>query len=80
MALNLTGVTSQVTTKRMTIRILHVLFPDVRAELLRSLFVDPKRESYGRELARDTTLALRTVQQELDTLGAAGLVTSRSDG
>ena len=64
----------------MTTRILHILFPDVRAEVLRSLFVAPMRESYGRELARATTLALRTVQQELARLSAAGLLTSRSDG
>jgi DNA-binding transcriptional ArsR family regulator len=63
-----------------TTRILHVLFRDVRAEILRCLFIDPTRESYGRELARDTTLALRTVQQELDTLREAGLLTDRSDG
>jgi len=59
---------------------LHVLFPSVRAEILRWLFVDPTREFYVRELARNTTLALRTVQQELARLRAAGLVTSRSNG
>src|SRR5439155_22288618 len=45
--------------------ILHVLFPSVRAEILRCLFFDPCRELYVRELARTTNLALRTVQQEL---------------
>jgi DNA-binding transcriptional ArsR family regulator len=60
--------------------ILHVLFPSVRAELLRRLFFDPTREFYVREMARLTTLALGTVQQELARMSAAGLVTSRSDG
>ena len=60
--------------------ILHVLFPSVRAELLRRLFSDPTREFYVRELARLTTLALGTVQQELARMSKAGLVTSRSDG
>jgi predicted transcriptional regulator len=60
--------------------ILHVLFPSVRAELLRRLFSDPTRELYVRELARLTTLALGTVQQELARMSKAGLVTSRSNG
>lgn len=60
--------------------ILHVLFPSVRAEILRCLFFDPSRELYVRELARTTNLALRTVQQELARLSAAGLVVSRSNG
>jgi DNA-binding transcriptional ArsR family regulator len=61
-------------------QILHVLFPHVRAELLRILFFDPKRECYIRELARQSALSLGTIQQELATLSALGLVTSRSDG
>jgi predicted transcriptional regulator len=60
--------------------ILHVLFPSVRAELVRRLFSDPKREFYVRELARLTTLALGTVQQELARMSKAGLVRSRSNG
>jgi predicted transcriptional regulator len=60
--------------------VLHVLFPSVRAELLRRLFADPTREFYVRELARLTTLALGTVQQELARMSRAGLVTSRSNG
>ena len=60
--------------------ILHALFPSVRAELLRRLFSDPTREFYVRELARLTTLALGTVQQELARMSKAGLVTSRSNG
>jgi DNA-binding transcriptional ArsR family regulator len=62
------------------IDLLHRLFPHVRAEILRFLFVDPTREIFGRETARQTTLALRTVQRELSILAAAGLVTSRKEG
>src|SRR5438093_13242961 len=60
--------------------ILHALFPSVRAELLRRLFADPTREFYVRELARLTTFALGTVQQELARMSKAELVTSRSNG
>jgi len=62
------------------IDLLHLLFPHVRAEILRILFFDPLKETYGREAARVTTLALRTVQRELALLEAAGLVTSRKEG
>jgi predicted transcriptional regulator len=59
------------------IDLLHLLFPHVRAEILRILFFDPTQETYGRKAARATTLALRTVQRELAILEAAGFVTSR---
>ena len=59
------------------IDLLHLLFPHVRAEILRILFFDPTRETYGREAARKTTLALRTVQRELAILEGAGFVKSR---
>jgi len=60
--------------------LLHLLFPHVRAEILRMLFFSPKRGTYGSEAARATTFALRTVQRELSILEAAGLVTSRRKG
>lgn len=60
--------------------LLHLLFPHVRAEVLRMLFFSPKLETYGREAARATTLALRTVQRELSILEAAALLTSRRKG
>ncbi len=60
--------------------ILHTLFPDVRAQVLLRLFSEKPREYYVRELARTTTLALRTVQKELATLSHANLVGSRSNG
>jgi predicted transcriptional regulator len=59
---------------------LDLLFPVVRAEILRALFVDTRREMYVREIARTAELALRTVQRELAILKKTGLVTSRSNG
>jgi hypothetical protein len=59
---------------------LQTLFPDVRAQIVRMLFFDPAREFYVRELARESTLALRTVQKELTRLSAIDLVVSRSNG
>ena len=56
---------------------LHLLFPHVRAELLQILFGKSRRETYGRQAARETTFALRTVQRELGFLEKAGLVTSQ---
>lgn len=60
--------------------LLHLLFPQVRAELLRLLFADAAREMHGRDLARQSGLNAKTVQDELEKLGAADLVTSRRDG
>jgi len=60
--------------------ILQTLFPDVRAQVVRLLFFDPARKLYVRQLARENTLALRTVQKELARLGAIKLVLSRSNG
>ena len=60
--------------------LLDVLFPKVRAEILRLLFSEPARQRYVRELMAMSGLALRTVQEELATLTAAGLITSWSNG
>lgn len=59
--------------------LLDLLFPRVRAELLRLLFTNPGQELYVRELSRLSFLALRTVQDELINLSRAGLIVSRSD-
>jgi DNA-binding transcriptional ArsR family regulator len=59
--------------------LIHVLFPHVRAEVLRLLFSLPNRECYVRQMARATTFSLRAIQQELAKLTAAGLITDRSD-
>jgi predicted transcriptional regulator len=60
--------------------VLEILFPAVRAELIRLLFALPPREYYVRELMLKSNLALHTVQDELRKLSALGLVTSRSTG
>jgi DNA-binding transcriptional ArsR family regulator len=59
---------------------LDLLFPVVRAEVLRALFHHTQREMYVREIARWSELALRTVQRELATLIEIGLVTRRTNG
>jgi uncharacterized protein len=60
--------------------LLHTLFPKVRAELLRVLFADPGREVHLRELARQSGLSIKTIQDEVQKLLRAGLLTSRRDG
>lgn len=60
--------------------VLTVLFPQVRAEVLRLLFSDPGRELHLRDLTRQSGLGLGTVQGELEKLSGADLVTSRRDG
>lgn len=59
---------------------LQVLFPKTRAEIFRLLFGSKKRPRYVRELMGDSSLALRSVQDELKRLSAIGVVTSHSDG
>ena len=51
---------------------LDLLFPKVRAEILRILFSEPKKQRYVRELMLMSGLALRTVQEELATLTVLG--------
>jgi predicted transcriptional regulator len=60
--------------------LLYILFPKVRAEILRLLFFEPAQQRYVRELVVMSGLALRTIQEELANLSAAGLVTSWSNG
>ena len=60
--------------------LLQVLFPKTRGEIFRLLFGSKKRPRYVRELMGDSGLALRSVQDELKTLSAIGVVTSHSDG
>jgi predicted transcriptional regulator len=60
--------------------VLEVLFPAVRAKLLRLLVATPGRQYYGRELTIRSGLALHTVQDELRKLTALGLLTSSSNG
>ncbi len=61
-------------------KLLSSIFPVVRAEVLRCLFADPSREVYLRELTRQSGLAVRTVQQEVEKLAGLGLLVRRKDG
>lgn len=60
--------------------LLALLFPQVRAEVLRLLFADGSRELHLRELVRQSGLTLGTVQTEIDKLLSAGLLLDRRDG
>lgn len=60
--------------------VLHVLFPQARAEVVRLLFADTSKELHLRELARLSHLALGTVQTEVRKLASAELLVSRRDG
>ena len=60
--------------------LLSILFPQVRAEVLRLLFADGNRELHLRDLTRQSGLTLGTMQGELAKLSAADLVTSVRDG
>lgn len=57
-----------------------MLFPQIRAEVLRLLFADASRELHLRDLTRQSGLGLGTMQGELEKLSKADLVTSRRDG
>lgn len=60
--------------------VLTILFPKVRAELVRLLFADPSKELHLRELSRLSQLALGTLQSEVRKLAAAELIVGRRDG
>lgn len=60
--------------------VLEVLFPRVRAALLRILFGMPRKQRYVRELMRISELRISTVQDELRKLSAIGLLTTWSNG
>jgi len=60
--------------------VIDVLFPKVRAELLRLLFSDPAKEFHLRELSRLSNLAVGTLQTEVAKLAAAELLAARRDG
>jgi predicted transcriptional regulator len=60
--------------------VLDLLFPEARAAVLRLLFSNTRVQRYVRELAVMSGLALRTIQEELATLSAAGVISSWSNG
>jgi hypothetical protein len=61
-------------------KVLDILFPRVRAEMLRALFGPSIQRRHVRELMRKSGLALSTVQDELRKSSAVGAVTSASNG
>lgn len=60
--------------------LLEVIFPHVRAEVLRLLYAKEGRELHLRELTRQSGLTLGTLQTEVEKLCAADLLLSRRDG
>ena len=60
--------------------VLDVLFPAVRARLLRLLFTAPTRPHYVRELRDLSGLTLHTVQDELRKMTSLGLLTTSTNG
>lgn len=60
--------------------LLHILFPKVRAEIFRVLFAGVAREIHLRELARQSGLSIKTIQDEVRKLSEAGLLATRRDG
>lgn len=79
---NLTALSRQVQNAAVKAKcgIVDVLFPTVRARLLRLLFAAPPRPHYVRELMDLSGLTLHTVQDELRKLIALGLLESWSNG
>jgi len=60
--------------------VLEVMFPKARAEIFRLLFGSKRRPRYVREIMGDSSLALRSIQDELKKLSALGVIASHSDG
>ena len=60
--------------------LLEVLFPKTRAEIFRLLFGTKRRPRYVREIMGDSSMALRSIQDELKRLNAVGVIASHSDG
>jgi len=59
---------------------LDLIFPTVRAKILRLLFARSSKRRYVSELSQLSGFALSTVQEELATLLAVGLLTSHTNG
>src|SRR5207248_11385987 len=60
--------------------VLDVLFPRVRAELLRLLFAEPPQHRCVRELMNMSGLALHTIQDELRKLNTVGRIVTWCNG
>lgn len=59
---------------------IEVIFPKVRAEIIRLLFAQPGKEYHLRELSRLSHLAIGTIQKEVRKLSHIELLVSRRDG
>jgi hypothetical protein len=60
--------------------VLEALFPRVRANILRVLFMAPKKRKHLRHLARLSHASASTTHEELAVLTAAGIVSTGSNG
>jgi len=60
--------------------VVDLLFPEARAAILRLLFSNTRVQRYVRELTLMSGLTLRTIQEELATLSATGVITTWSNG
>lgn len=56
------------------------LFPKARGEIIRLLFTDPEVSLHLRDLARQSGLAIRTIQEEVAKLKEADLLLEQRDG
>lgn len=56
------------------------LFPRARREIIRLLFTDPEVSLHLRDLARQSGLAIGTIQGEVSNLRDAGLLLEQRDG
>jgi len=60
--------------------LIEYLFPRARGEIIRLLFVDPDKSLHLRDLARQSGLAIGTIQGEVSNLRDAGLLIENRDG
>jgi len=66
--------------QHLTMNVLPVIFPQVRAEIVRLLFADQSKALHLRELSRASKLAVGTLQIEVKKLVAAELLIAERDG
>jgi len=59
---------------------LEALFSKARAQLLRLLFTDIQNSYYMRDLARQSGMAIGTIQREVAHLSSLGLILEKRDG
>ncbi|MFH1066657.1 MAG: nucleotidyltransferase domain-containing protein [bacterium] len=64
----------------MSAKTIFSLFDFARTEIFRKLFLPPCKETYLREMERETNVSLGGLQAELNILTKAGFVLTRRDG